>query len=426
MTTALDRLGFHFYPDEQHYSERHLAAWLPELQALGAHWLVLRGNTRRSVPEAFVRGLIEAGIQPVIHIPVQVGGVVRADLDPLLQAYAHWGVRHVVVHDRPNMRRSWREADWSRPNLVDRYLDALLPVLLSQHSCGLRPVLPALEPGGDYWDTAFLQASLQSLGRRAPKSLTSELVLGLHAWTNGHDLNWGAGGPAAWKDARAYVEGVEGEDQRGVRIFEWYRQIAEGSLGSSLPMIALSGGITPDQVPASPDNLAETGLAIRRMLASPEDAQGLQAFAFYPLAADAKHPDSPSAWYRQPGQPGPLAEAFKAAAVASQNKAADVLGATLAAGRRYILLPADTRIASDLDWGSLGRMAIEGNSTMGTSAEEASRCPEVVLAGSPGLYPATVLERLQAAGCIVLQRHIAAGPRPETPQSHAACPSGIA
>jgi hypothetical protein len=244
MTTALDRLGFHFYPDEQHYTDRDLGLWLPEVQALGARWLVLRGNPRRSVPEAFVRGLIDGGIQPVIHIPVELGSVVRADLDALLLAYAHWGVRHVAVYDRPNMRRSWREADWARPNLIERYLDAMLPVLQAQQTCGLRPMLPPLEPGGDYWDTAFLQATLESLARRAPKALLTEMVLGVYAWTCGHPLSWGAGGPATWPGAQPYAEPTQGEDQRGVRIFEWYSQIAQAAFGLTLPMIVLAGGTT--------------------------------------------------------------------------------------------------------------------------------------------------------------------------------------
>ncbi len=420
MATALDRLGFHYYPDEQHFTERDLALWLPELQALGARWVVLRGNARRSVPEAFVRGLIDGGIQPVIHLPVEVGSVIRADLDALLLAYAHWGVRHVTVYDRPNMRRSWREADWTRPNLIDRYLDALLPVLQAQLAAGLRPILPPLEPGGDYWDTAFQQASLDSLARRAPKALLSEVVIGLYAWSHGRPLLWGAGGPAAWPQAQPYAEAGDGEDQRGIRIFEWYSQIAQATLGITPPMIVLAGGVTPGAEPMSEDSLIADTLAIRDLLASADDAQGVQAFAFYPLATDPQHPDSGSAWYRSAASPTGVAEAFLAAAVQPAGKSAWPQAGPTAAARRYILLPADAQTAAGLDWPALGRMAIEANSAMGASVDEAARCQEVVLAGVTSSYPAPVLERLEASGCIVLQRHHPAGTRPGAIPPHAA------
>lgn len=420
MATALDRLGFHYYPDEQHFTERELAIWLPELQALGAGWVVLRGNARRSVPEAFVRGLIDGGIQPVIHIPVEIGSVIRADLDALLLAYAHWGVRHVAVYDRPNLRRSWREADWARPNLIDRYLDALLPVLQAQQASGLRPVLPPLEPGGDYWDTAFLQATLDSLARRAPKALVSELVIGLYAWSHGHPLRWGAGGPAIWPDAQPYAEADDSEDQRGIRIFEWYGQIAKATLGVAASMIVLAGGVTPGAASTSEDSVIADALAIRELLASADDAQGVQAFAFYPLATDAQHPDRDSAWYRSAASPTRLAEAFLDVAARPSGKSVQAAAAQPLAGRRYILLPTDPQAAAVLDWPALGRMAIEGNSAMGASIDEAARCQEVVLAGVSSSYPAPVLESLEASGCIVLQRHHPAGIRPGAIPPHAA------
>ena len=420
MTTALDRLGFHYFPDEQHYTERELALWLPEVQALGARWLVLRGNARRSIPEPFIRGLIDGGVQPVVHLPVEIGSIVRAELDALLQAYAHWGVRHVAVYDRPNQRRAWREADWARPNLIDRYLDSLLPVLQAQQACGLRPILPPLEPGGDYWDTAFLQATLESFARRAPKALQSDLVLGLYAWSHGHPLGWGAGGPTAWKNVQPYADPIDGEDQRGIRIFEWYRQVVREVVGADAPMIVLAGGITSTEASLTEEDRISQALAIREMLASSNDAQGVQAFAFYPLATDPAHPDAERAWYGSPASPKPLAEAFLRAAAQASGKTAPPPAARTNAGRRYILLPSDPQAAAILDWPALSRLAVDANSAMGASVEEAVRCQEVVLAGLPSEYSAQVLEQLEASGCILLHRHHPAGMPPGVIPSHVA------
>jgi hypothetical protein len=36
-----NRIGFHYYPDYNHYRDKDLHKWLPELDALGATWLTL-------------------------------------------------------------------------------------------------------------------------------------------------------------------------------------------------------------------------------------------------------------------------------------------------------------------------------------------------------------------------------------------------
>jgi len=62
------RLGFHYFPDTDHYTRKDLETWLPLLNQLQAKWLVLLANGTRAIPEYFVTGLVEAGIKPIIHI----------------------------------------------------------------------------------------------------------------------------------------------------------------------------------------------------------------------------------------------------------------------------------------------------------------------------------------------------------------------
>src|SRR5574340_797115 len=45
------RLGFHYFPDTLHYTERDLQQWLPVLLDLGASWLVIRSDATRAIPE---------------------------------------------------------------------------------------------------------------------------------------------------------------------------------------------------------------------------------------------------------------------------------------------------------------------------------------------------------------------------------------
>ena len=53
--TTGSRLGFHYFPDSLHYRELDMATWLPELQALGAGWLIIRSELDRAIPENFLR-----------------------------------------------------------------------------------------------------------------------------------------------------------------------------------------------------------------------------------------------------------------------------------------------------------------------------------------------------------------------------------
>ena len=42
-----NRIGFHYFPDQNHYRESDLYTWLPELKTLGATWLIL--DTHKTV-----------------------------------------------------------------------------------------------------------------------------------------------------------------------------------------------------------------------------------------------------------------------------------------------------------------------------------------------------------------------------------------
>ena len=44
------------------------------------------------------------------------------------------------------------------------------------------PRPPPLEPGGSYWDTAFLRTALTTLQRRKPELVRGGLALSAYAW----------------------------------------------------------------------------------------------------------------------------------------------------------------------------------------------------------------------------------------------------
>jgi hypothetical protein len=316
---------------------------------------------------------------------------------PLLDCYQRWGVRHVVLFDRPNQRTSWPNSEWGKSGLVERFLDRALPILLAQQAAGLSPVFPALEPGGDYWDTAFLSASLAGLARRGHQALLRDMCLALYAWPGKRPLDWGAGGPKRWPKAQPYAFSDETEDHLGFRIFEWYEAIARETLGVPLPMLVLAGGYLPQEVTAEESaRHAEGNVGIARAIAE-EEPEGLLAFCFHLLTARADSPEAGAAWFSSPEQPRPVADAFRRFL---QERAHNKSGAS-GSLHKYILLPANTGDQADRLWALAGKLARLDRATAGYSIDDACLATDVTLIGDALAHSREVEPRLRAAGCDV-------------------------
>jgi hypothetical protein len=268
-----NRNGLHYIPDFYHYRQKDLDAWLPHLQSLGISWLVLKAPQGQAIPEYFISGLVKEGIQPIVQMDFSLESPPKSgEIAPLLEAYAHWGVNYPIFFDRPNIRQAWPSSGWARQDLIERFLDRFVPLasLAIQH--GMQPVFPALEPGGDYWDIAFLKSCLQSLENRHQSEILDNLVLAAYAHTMDHDLNWGSGGPDRWPEARPYHSSDIAQDQRGFRIFDWYNAIIESVTGSIRPIILLESGKAPHYQDQNELDFSKSqagiNLAIYRLLAN--------------------------------------------------------------------------------------------------------------------------------------------------------------
>ncbi|MBE0408762.1 MAG: hypothetical protein IBX69_03410 [Anaerolineales bacterium] len=237
------RLGFHYFPDLDHYCARDLHTYLPEMKSMGATWITLIAPPDRSIPEPFLGGLIDEGIEPILHFPLSLETFPTArDLAFLFNNYARWGVHYAVLFDRPNSRSVWPKSAWAQTHLVERFLDHFIPLANICMQCGLIPVFPPLEPGGDYWDTAFLRSAFESLLRRGQADLIGSMVIGAYAQAGELPLNWGSGGPERWPSVRPYFTPPGTEDQRGFHIFDWYIATAEAALGTSPPLLLFKAG----------------------------------------------------------------------------------------------------------------------------------------------------------------------------------------
>jgi len=400
MSSENNRIGFYYYPDDQHYTQSDLNLWLPVLQSMGASWLTIQGSPDRAIPETFVRGLIEANIEPIIHILCKVGSVSTETIKPILNSYARWGVRYVVVYDRPNLKSSWASSEWGRTGLVERYVDHLLPLLKAQESSGLIPVMPPLEPGGDYWDTAFIEAAFASFARRGEQDLLQKLTLGIYAWTYGKPIDWGKGGSAQWSEARPYHTPPECEDQIGFRTFDWYVEIAEKVLQRALPMIVIAGGELPSDEAQGlgPDLHAEKNLAIARALSSDEVPSEVKNFCFYHLASYPDSTDNNAAWHFTVDQPRPVVSMIQRLMTAEAKQAPIQVEKHL---QHYVLLPPRPSPQYIQNWDVIGPFVLAVQPVVGFSPREARLAEMVTLFGDEQVIPKQVEEDLRSTGCNV-------------------------
>lgn len=381
------RLGFCYYPDDAHYTQRDLERWLPALMRLSASWLVVRAGPQRAIPEDFIRGLLDAGIRPIVQLEGGVSQSAASELAPLIRSYGSWGVRELIVYPRPNLRSSWEPAAWSRPGLVERFVDRLLPILQLQRSAGMHPVFPPLEPGGDYWDTAFLESALRSMLRRGNSDLMHDMRIAAYAWSYGRPLDWGSGGAAAWPASYPYAQADESPDQRGFRTFDWYAEISQAVVGRTLPMIVIAGG-TSGPAELAPEVV--TGAA-RAVLGS-QIPETVIAFNFHLLAAEVGASEYAGAWYAGPEQPKPIVSAVERMLKATSQAPKAPPSAKLL--KHYVLMPQDG--VPEAAWNSIRELLADG--VLGTSAEEAGHASQVTIVGDEAAIPPSVERKLVEGG----------------------------
>ena len=423
------RIGFHYYPDTLHYREKDLTIWLPILQALHVRWLVLDAPLERAIPEFFINELIQSGIQPVLRFQaIMVPPPKTRDLKVLFEMYSRWGASYVIVFDRPNLRTNWPAASWAQSNLVERFLDTYLPLAQEARESGLTPAFPPLEPGGDYWDTAFLRAALQGMLRRGFSA--HELpTLTAYARAGNLPLNWGAGGPERWPLTRPYSSRSDTQDQRGFCIYDWYLAISEAVFGEACPIILLeSGSRLGDRT--DPNNLeidaslhAERNNVILNRLLNPSSApdsselepipEKVIACNFWLLAAAPDSPFAKEAWFQPDGSVLPVLNGIKKW---EANLDIESLGFSLPSNkpiphaisideshpvRHYLLLPVYDWGTPDWLFDAIRPFVKKYNPTIGFSLLEATHAARVTLLGDETVFPTAMVQQLLDSGCIV-------------------------
>jgi hypothetical protein len=429
--TTNRRLGFHYYPDTSHYTESDLRTWLPVLTQLGARWITLVAPKDRAIPEAFIAGLIEAGISPVLHFHFDLTAPPTPDeMSLLLSTYARWRVRYAAFFDRPNTKSAWNASTWAQTDLVERFLDIFIPLAEAALKAGLIPVLPPLEPGGDYWDTSFLLAALQGMQRRGSVELLESLAMGAYAWVGNHPIEWGAGGPERWPGTRPYITPADQQDQRGFYIFDWYKAIAQAVLSKSPDILLLGAGYrmktgaaydpSIDEVYLhSQKNLALYQLLQEKQLINGESDLGkpiaseVLACNFWLLACAADETMADEAWFQADGSVLPIVEVlYPGKHDQSQEELQEdeiplppfddpAIETVKHPLDHYLLLPL-------YDWGviewhldAIRPYILRHQPTIGFRLSEAVLAKHVTVLGGEQAFQAEDIDRLHRAGCTV-------------------------
>lgn len=430
--TSTSRMGLHYFTDTFHYREADLQTWLPELQDLGMSWLVLQSDPGRAIPEHFLRGLKKAGIEPLIWFKLSLEQLPDLkELGMLLDVYARWGSRYVIFYDRPNDRKAWPVAGWMQQDLVERFLDRYLPVANLALHAGLIPVFPPLQPGGSYWDTAFLRSALQAIQRRKQETLLQNLVLSAYAWTGEHGLDWGAGGPERWPQARPYLTPADSQDQCGFRIFDWYEAVARSVMHRDYPVVLLQAGMPGDPRQVRPmmhptEDYAQTSLNIARLLAGEKVMDPTMAgnvlepipsyvigCNFWLLSAERSSAEASQAWFAGKDQRNAPAERLHAwrrnhleqDLLRGEQSTTEGVIPTMADHpiHHYLLLPGYEWGISDWYLEVIRPYVKKHRPTIGFSLDEAEKAAWVTVVGAVQNFPEDTLNRLKQAGCKIEQ-----------------------
>jgi len=433
---SLPRIGFHYFPDTLHYREKDLQYWLTILKDLCASWLVLPSSADRAIPEYFIRTLQDAKIEPIIQFNLSLASFPElTELDPLISAYAHWGIRWIIWYDRPNSKSSWPSPSWAQNDIVERYLDRLIPLIQLESQYDLARILPPLEPGGSYWDTAFLRATLESLIRRKQFNFLEDIALSAYAWTFNHPIYWGYGGPSFWPDAHPYHNDPNQQDQRGFHIYDWYNAIVESILGKTVPILLLGLGVPSDPLNdslsyPSQEDQAQISLAIARLLADePATEPGqpditlapmpenILAGCFWALCAGSEHPARILAWFQEDGKESLSSQALKGWINQPHPDKPEQITADYPFRkdfyepksmpperhpiRHYLLLPTYEWGIADWHLNIIRPFVNKYKPTIGYSITEASLASRVTVIGDEQVFPEDTLQNLRQNGTTV-------------------------
>ena len=401
MRKSIQSIGFSYFSAPEYLIRKRVETWFPLIAELGGTQVILPANFSRAIPEDVFQTAKEYGLEPIIHFTSELPLARKFnDLSIILDSYARWGVQYVILGDKPNTKSAWQGTGWQYDNLVDHFLDRFIPIANYIEQIGMTPVLSPLQPGGDYWDTAFIEKFFTGLKRRQMTSLLEKICLAGYGYAFDRSLSWGAGGPEQWPSSKPYLTPEGQEDQVGFQNFEWIQAIALRVTGRKIPVLILDAGNTGKPT-SSADSVVEN---IQLILDACRGSDSAELSNEYPHLNNNLLGCSFSL--------DTLLKVFEG------NLSLDILGAIFKPGSKrysnsikemaaqkqiahYLLLPWHDSGVSDVVLNKVRPVIKQLRPTIGFSIEEAAKARRVTVFPDQLLFTDNVINQLRSAGCTV-------------------------
>ena len=405
MANITPKIGFRYFSSQEYLLDRHVQTWFQSMQKWGASAVIIPAKFDLVIPEDIFESAKNYGLEPIIHFNNTLPSArVFNDCIFFLDMYKKWGVKYVILGDKPNNKSSWPMAQWHDETLADRFLERFIPLADYAVRIGLQPIMAPLQPGGDYWDCAFLELILSGLKQRKMAHILDTLILASFGYTFSKPLSWGAGGPERWPASKPYITPAGQEDQLGFHHFEWMQAVSQQVTGEKMPVIILDAGTPGASLDQLPDmRFADTLQKILTACQNPQSSHEAQASAlprFNDLVfaccfnlKDMKRllgtefsPEGLERIFRS--------DASKRKQTHSNNRKQKYLD-------HYLLLPAYDSGVSDVVLNKVRPLIKKFHPTVGFSIDEASCASRVSIYPDPFLFTDAQIDQLRAAGCKV-------------------------
>lgn len=407
MIETIQEFGFSYFSSPDYLVSKKINAWMPVFRKLGAGVIVIQANFARAVPEDIFLSAKDNQLTPVVHFSSELPLARKFnEVAFLLEVYAKWGVREVIFGDKPNLKQAWPIAGWHYESLVDHFLDRYIPLATQAVRLGLNPVTPPLQPGGDYWDTAFMEIFLSGLMRRQLSTILDHLILSSYGYTFDKPLNWGLGGPERWSAAEPYQKARGEQDQLGFHHFEWMRAIGQKAAGKSFQTLILDAGNPYVQhSQAEPGHALENIRQIMRFCYKGRLENGDMARSSNSIAFDDSirfctfSLDTLGEMVTKPLEPKHLLSLFEQPV---ENKSGLAGDSKLAKPiKHYLLLPIHGASVSDAILNKVRPIIKLHQPTVGFSLSEAAMAEKVSIYPDPSVFTDDEIKQLRNLGCVV-------------------------
>lgn len=402
MENSTLNIGFSYFTSPNYMIGKHLNEWLPFIKQLGASAILFQGDFDRAIPEDAIIAARENGLEPILQFNVELPLARKFnETAVLLDVYAKWGIKTIIFGDKPNTKAAWQQAGWHYEHLINHFVDRFIPVTNHAVKLGINPVFPPLRPGGDYWDTAFIELALAGLRRRRMDTLLDKLILSAFGFTFDKPMTWGQGGPEQWPASKPYLTPEGQEDQLGFHNFEWIQAYGERATGIRFPVILLDAGHT-GTVYSQPDAQIIVNNVVNILTVSRENFSRKERIDGLPLMDESVRlctfsldtlmkvigEDQLSAQMKAIFS-GEMTSTDAKTNLGSQGKMID----------HYLLLPAHASGVSDIVLSKVRPIIKKYHPTVGFSLQEAKLARKVSVFPDSILFSDVEINALRTAGC---------------------------